>query len=221
MVLAVLIAIVFVAADAIALWALNQTNPDAYVVFSDPNPPPSSHAPVVRSVVSGVVDEPRARAQVLDVRPREELEPEPRPDAVGLRRELGELRCPVLGIRSHRASSPWGVTLMCRAPSASAAVGCAGRGGPTRRHPHCSSTSPGGGPPGRPSPFVRRRWSRRYGARSTCRASAQAAARAVEGAAAQARVLQGRGLVGLVEGADVGAGRDDLVDAVEDVVGER
>jgi hypothetical protein len=40
------------------------------------------------------------------------------------------------------------------------------------------------------------------------------------GAAAQARVLQGWGLVGLVEGADVGAGRDDLVDAVEDVVGE-
>src|ERR1700734_1926362 len=39
-------------------------------------------------------------------------------------------------------------------------------------------------------------------------------------AAAQPRVRQGRGLVGLVEGADVGAGRDDLVDAVEDVVGE-
>ena len=30
----------------------------------------------------------------------------------------------------------------------------------------------------------------------------------------------GLGLEGLVEGADVGAGRDDLVDAVEDVVGE-
>ena len=40
------------------------------------------------------------------------------------------------------------------------------------------------------------------------------------GAAAQARVLQGGWLVGLVEGADVGAGRDDFVDPVEDVVGE-
>jgi hypothetical protein len=46
--LAILIAIVLVAADAIALWALNQTNPDAYVIFSDPNPPPSSQAPIVR-----------------------------------------------------------------------------------------------------------------------------------------------------------------------------
>ena len=40
------------------------------------------------------------------------------------------------------------------------------------------------------------------------------------GAAAQVRVRQGWGLEGLVEGADVGAGRDDLVDAVEDVVGQ-
>lgn len=48
LVLAILIAIVFVAADAIALWALNQTNPDAYVIFSDPEPPATSPAPVVR-----------------------------------------------------------------------------------------------------------------------------------------------------------------------------
>jgi hypothetical protein len=48
LVLAILIAIVFLAADLIALWALNQTNPDAYVIFSDPKPAASSHAPVVR-----------------------------------------------------------------------------------------------------------------------------------------------------------------------------
>jgi hypothetical protein len=40
------------------------------------------------------------------------------------------------------------------------------------------------------------------------------------GAAAQVRVRQGWGLEGLVEAADVGARRDDLVDAVEDVVGQ-
>lgn len=48
LVLAILAAIVFLAADAIGLWALNQTDPDAYVIFSDPKPPPSNHAPVVR-----------------------------------------------------------------------------------------------------------------------------------------------------------------------------
>jgi uncharacterized membrane protein YbhN (UPF0104 family) len=48
LVLAILIAVVFVAADAIALWALNQTSSDAYVIFSDPHPPPGSQAPVVR-----------------------------------------------------------------------------------------------------------------------------------------------------------------------------
>ena len=48
LVLAILIAIVFLAADAIALWALNRTNPDAYVIFSDPRPTVSSPAPVVR-----------------------------------------------------------------------------------------------------------------------------------------------------------------------------
>jgi RNA polymerase sigma-70 factor, ECF subfamily len=37
--------------------------------------------------------------------------------------------------------------------------------------------------------------------------------------AAQARVQQGRGQVGLVERADVGAGRYDLVDPVEDLAG--
>jgi hypothetical protein len=47
-VLAVLIAIVFLAADVIALWALNRTNLDAYVICSDPRPPVSSPAPVVR-----------------------------------------------------------------------------------------------------------------------------------------------------------------------------
>ena len=48
LVLAILIAIVFLAADAIALWALNRTNPDAYVIFSAPRPAVSSQAPVVR-----------------------------------------------------------------------------------------------------------------------------------------------------------------------------
>src|SRR5215211_6353498 len=41
------------------------------------------------------------------------------------------------------------------------------------------------------------------------------------GSAAKAGELDGSGDVGLVERADVGAGRDDLVDAVEDVVAER
>lgn len=45
--LAVLIAVVFLAADAIALWALNQTSPDTPVIFSDPNLPAST-TPVVR-----------------------------------------------------------------------------------------------------------------------------------------------------------------------------
>src|SRR3954470_15874586 len=53
-------------------------------------------------VVPGILDEPQAVVQGLDVRPWEELEPEPRPDAIGLRRELGELRRPVVGV-------PWGV----------------------------------------------------------------------------------------------------------------
>src|SRR4051794_31300801 len=53
-------------------------------------------------VVPGILDEPQAVVQGLDVRPWEELEPEPCPDAIGLRRELGELRRPVVGV-------PWGV----------------------------------------------------------------------------------------------------------------
>lgn len=48
LVLAILAAIVFIAADVIGLWALNQTDPDAYVIFSDPKPAPSSHLPEVR-----------------------------------------------------------------------------------------------------------------------------------------------------------------------------
>jgi hypothetical protein len=48
LVLAILIAIVFLAADAIALWALNQTNPDAYVIFSNPGTPATSQTSVVR-----------------------------------------------------------------------------------------------------------------------------------------------------------------------------
>src|SRR5450631_160134 len=43
----------------------------------------------------------------------------------------------------------------------------------------------------------------------------------IDGSAAQTRIVEGRGQVGLVERADGGAGRDDLVDLVEDVVGER
>src|ERR1035437_3863034 len=42
----------------------------------------------------------------------------------------------------------------------------------------------------------------------------------VEWASAQAGVLQCRRDIGLVEPADIGAGRHDLVDTVEDIVGE-
>ena len=49
-------------------------------------------------VVPGVLDELQAVVQRLDVRPREELDPEPGADVVGLRRELGELRRPVLAV---------------------------------------------------------------------------------------------------------------------------
>ena len=41
------------------------------------------------------------------------------------------------------------------------------------------------------------------------------------GSAAKLQALHGRRLVGLVEGANVGAGRDNLIDTVEDLVGER
>ncbi|SHK52362.1 hypothetical protein SAMN05443637_107173 [Pseudonocardia thermophila] len=37
-VLAVLATVVFVVADGLALWALNQADPDAHVIFSDPAP---------------------------------------------------------------------------------------------------------------------------------------------------------------------------------------
>jgi hypothetical protein len=44
----------------------------------------------------------------------------------------------------------------------------------------------------------------------------------IDGSAAKVRALDGWGQVGLAdEGADVGAGRDDLIDPVEDLVGER
>lgn len=46
LVLAILSAFVFLAADAIGLWALNQADPDVHVIFSDPNPPPNTQAPV-------------------------------------------------------------------------------------------------------------------------------------------------------------------------------
>ena len=41
-----------------------------------------------------------------------------------------------------------------------------------------------------------------------------------ERAAAQSDLLDRRRHVGLVEGPDVGAGRDDLIDPVEDIVGK-
>jgi hypothetical protein len=44
----------------------------------------------------------------------------------------------------------------------------------------------------------------------------------IDGPAAEVRALEGRGKVGgLVGRADIGAGRNDLVDPVEDLVGER
>ena len=52
--------------------------------------------------VSGVVDEPQAVVQRLDVRPGEELDPQPRADVVRLGRELGELRGPAPAV-------PWAV----------------------------------------------------------------------------------------------------------------
>jgi hypothetical protein len=42
----------------------------------------------------------------------------------------------------------------------------------------------------------------------------------IDRSATEARTLEGPGQVGLVERADVGAGRDDLVDPVEDLVGQ-
>ena len=56
-----------------------------------------------------------------------------------------------------------------------------------------------------------RRW--RWGLSGGCAAF-------VDGAAAQAREVQGGRHVVLIERADVGPGRDDLVDPVQDVVAE-
>src|SRR3954449_3229821 len=61
-----------------------------------------------RSGVSGVLDELQSVVQRLDVRPREELDPQPRADVLRLGCEFGELRGPVLtvprrviSVRSH------------------------------------------------------------------------------------------------------------------------
>ena len=40
-VLAAVAAVVFVAADAVGLWALNQADPNTHVIFSDPRPAPA------------------------------------------------------------------------------------------------------------------------------------------------------------------------------------
>jgi hypothetical protein len=47
-VLATLAAIVFVAADAVGLWALNQADPNTHVIFSDPRPVPPGPLPLNR-----------------------------------------------------------------------------------------------------------------------------------------------------------------------------
>src|SRR3954452_6888461 len=51
-----------------------------------------------RSGVSGVLDELQSIVQRLDVRPGEELDPQPRAGVLRLGRELGELRGPVLRV---------------------------------------------------------------------------------------------------------------------------
>lgn len=38
LILAILAALVFTAADGIALWALNHADTDSHIIFSDPNP---------------------------------------------------------------------------------------------------------------------------------------------------------------------------------------
>jgi hypothetical protein len=48
LVLATLAAIVFVAADAVGLWALNQADPHTHVIFSDPRPGPEGTIPLNR-----------------------------------------------------------------------------------------------------------------------------------------------------------------------------
>ncbi len=41
LVLAVLAAVVFAAADGVGLWALSQADPNTHVIFSDPGPAPT------------------------------------------------------------------------------------------------------------------------------------------------------------------------------------
>ena len=71
------------------------------------------------AVVAGVGDELQAVVQRLDVRPGEELDAQPGTDILRLGGEFGEFLGP--RPRSQGPSSPSGVTLMCRAPSTSAA----------------------------------------------------------------------------------------------------
>jgi hypothetical protein len=48
LVLAILAAAVFTAADAVGLWALSQADPDTHVIFSDPRPAPVRPGPIDR-----------------------------------------------------------------------------------------------------------------------------------------------------------------------------
>lgn len=43
LILALLTAAIFAAADAVGLWALNQANPESHVIFSVPSAPSPSH----------------------------------------------------------------------------------------------------------------------------------------------------------------------------------
>ena len=88
-----------------------------------------------RSVVSGVLDELQSVVQRLDVRPGEELDSQPRADACAWAASSANFAAQCS--RSHGASSPSGVTLMCLAPSASAALSrsCRIRSDSSRRGP--------------------------------------------------------------------------------------
>lgn len=48
LVLAILAALVFAAADAVGLWALSQADPNTHVIFSDPSHRPLEPGPVDR-----------------------------------------------------------------------------------------------------------------------------------------------------------------------------
>jgi hypothetical protein len=48
LVLAILAALVFAAADAVGLWALSQSDPNTHVIFSDPSPRPAEPGQVDR-----------------------------------------------------------------------------------------------------------------------------------------------------------------------------